>query len=155
MEWISTKNMTNEQAPEGEVLVQYLEPSWGGWDVEFAIGYFDNPNDYEDNKGEGWKHWTTEKRINVIAYAKLPETLPNPFEGKTQKDIFLEFGSYIPNLGNVGVQLQRKKIAIVGCKMHKPISFQKKNKQCEYSNLQTTPNLLYILLGVGVLKTKK
>lgn len=102
MEWISTKNMTNEQAPEGQVLVQYLEPSWGCWSVEFAIGYFDNPKDYE-NGGDGWKHWTTERKINVVAYAILPRKLQNPFSGKTQKDTFNEFGCYNPNLGNVGI----------------------------------------------------
>jgi hypothetical protein len=56
MEFISTKNMTNETAPKGKVLVQYLEPSWGSWSLEYAIGYFDNPNDYEDDKGRGWLH---------------------------------------------------------------------------------------------------
>ena len=102
MEWISTKNMTNEHAPKGQVLVQYLEPSWGMWSVEFAIGYFDNPNDYDDG-GLGWLHWDTDNKINVIAYAKLPEKLENPFNGKTQKQTFLEFGTYTPNLGNIGV----------------------------------------------------
>ena len=52
MEFISTKGMKNEDAPEGQVLVQYLEPSWGGWSVEFAIGYFDNPNDYSDGNAD-------------------------------------------------------------------------------------------------------
>jgi len=88
--------MTNENAPEGQVLVQYLEPSWGGWVVDWAIAYFDN--------GEGWKHWNTENKINVIAYCKLPDRhkLKNPFEGKLQKDTFEEFGTYNPNLGSVG-----------------------------------------------------
>ena len=86
MEFISTKGMKNEDAPEGQVLVQYLEPSWGGWSVEFAIGYFDNPNDYSDGNGDGWKHWSTDNDINVIAYAVLPETLESEFTKISQKE---------------------------------------------------------------------
>jgi len=104
MEWISTKEMKNEDAPNGQVLVQYLEPSWGYWSVEFAIGYFDNPKDYTNpNDGEGWKLWNPENKINVIAYAKLPEEMKNPFDGKTQKDVYKEHGTYTPNLGSVGL----------------------------------------------------
>lgn len=102
MEFISTKDMKNEDAPKGQVLVQYLEPSWGGWSVEFTIGYFDNPNDYEDGDGDGWKHWTTENNINVIAYAILPEKIESEFESLTQIQTMEKFGTYRPNLGNVG-----------------------------------------------------
>ena len=102
MEFISTKGMKNEDAPEGQVLVQYLEPSWGGWSVEFAIGYFDNPNDYTDGNGDGWKHWSTDNDINVIAYAVLPETLESEFTKISQKEFNEKFGTYHPNLGNIG-----------------------------------------------------
>lgn len=102
MEFISTKDMKNEDAPEGQVLVQYLEPGWGRWDVQFAIGYFDNPNDYTDGSGDGWKHWNTENEINVIAYAFLPETIDTDLTKLTQKQTLEKFGSYRPNLGNVG-----------------------------------------------------
>ena len=102
MEFISTKGMTNDTAPEGQVLVQYLEPSWGGWSVEFAIGYYDNPNDYTDDSGDGWKHWTTENKINVIAYAKLPEKIESTLTQITQNDFIKKFGAYHPNLGCVG-----------------------------------------------------
>ena len=102
MDFISTKGMTNETAPEGQVLVQYLEPSWGGWSVEFTIGYFDNPNDYTDGNGDGWKHWTTNNNINVIAYCKLPETIKTTLTEMTQKQFNEKFGTYHPNLGCVG-----------------------------------------------------
>ena len=101
MEFISTKGMTNDNAPEGKVLVQYLEPMWGGWSVEFAIGYFDNPIDYTDGNGDGWKHWTTNNNINVIAYCKLPDTIKTPLTEITQKQFNEKFGSYHPNLGCV------------------------------------------------------
>jgi len=102
MKFISTKGMTNENAPEGKVLVQYLESSWGSWSVDFAIGYFDNPNDYEDGNGDGWKHWVTEQKINVIAYAVLPETLQSEYTSISQKEFEDKFGNYHPNLGCVG-----------------------------------------------------
>jgi hypothetical protein len=70
--------------------------------VEFAIGYFDNPNDYENGKGEGWKHWTTENEINVIAYAILPETIKTDFTSLSQIETREKFGTYRPNLGNIG-----------------------------------------------------
>jgi len=102
MEFISTKGMTNETAPEGQVLVQYLEPSWGGYSVEFGVGYFDNPNDYVSGNGEGWLHWNTNNKINVISYAVLPTKLESEFTSISQKDFEAKFGSYHPNLGSVG-----------------------------------------------------
>lgn len=102
MEFISTKDMTNDNAPKEQVLVQYLEPSWGGWSVEFTIGYYDNPNDYENGKGEGWKHWTTENTINVLAYCILPELIKTELTKLDQKGFLAKYGSYHPNLGNAG-----------------------------------------------------
>lgn len=102
MEFISTKGMTNENAPKGKVLVQYLEPFFGGWTVEYAIGYFDNPNDYIDGDGDGWKHWITNNDINVIAYCALPENIKTPLTEITQKQFYEKFGTYHPNLGCVG-----------------------------------------------------
>lgn len=63
MEFISTKGMTNDTAPKGKCLVQYLAPSWGGYSVEFTTGYYDNPNDYNnESDGDGWKSWDSEKK---------------------------------------------------------------------------------------------
>jgi len=104
MEFISTKDMSDDNAPEGQVLVQYLEPSWGGWSVQFAIGYYDNPNEYEDPiDGEGWKLWSNERKINVIGYHELPEKSENSITKITQKE-FLKIHSIesYPNKGNVG-----------------------------------------------------
>ena len=102
MKFISTKGMTHDTAPEGKVLVQYLEPSWGYWSVEFAIAYYDNPNDYTDGSGDGWKHWTTENKINVLAYAILPETIETELYKIKQTDFKEKFGSYHPNFGSIG-----------------------------------------------------
>lgn len=102
LEFISTKGMTNENAPEGQLLVQYLEPSFGGWSVEFAIGYFDNPNDYTGGNGDGWKLWSTDININVIAYCKLPDKIKTPLTKMSQKEFNEKFGSYHPYLGCIG-----------------------------------------------------
>jgi hypothetical protein len=102
MEFISTKNMTNETAPKGKVLVQYLESSFGGWNVNFEIGYYDNPNDYEDGDGGGWKRWHPECPINVLAYAELPETIKTELTKYKQLEFYDVFGSFHPNLGSVG-----------------------------------------------------
>lgn len=102
MEFISTKGMTNDTAPEGKVLVQYLEPAWGSWAIEFAIGYYDNPNDYTDGSGQGWLHWTTNNEINVLAYANLPEEIETELTKMKQIDFKEKFGSYHPNFGNIG-----------------------------------------------------
>lgn len=106
MEFISTKNMKNEDAPEGIVLVKYLEPSWGGWYCQYGMAYFDNPNDYKNpSNGEGWKHDNTGNKLNVVAYCKLPEINQeneNPFKDLNQKDVNVKYGTYTPNLGCVG-----------------------------------------------------
>lgn len=101
MEFISTKGMSNEDAPTEKVLVQYLEPSFGGWCVEFAIGYFDNPNEYGDGNGDGWKHWTTNNNINVLSYCILPKEVESPLTKLTQSEFLDKFG-YHPSLGNAG-----------------------------------------------------
>lgn len=89
MDFVSTKNMKNEDAPEGVVLVKYLEPSLGYWHLQYGIAYFDNPNDYvNDSDGEGWKHDNTGNKLNVVEYCKLLEInqkIENPFYGLTQK----------------------------------------------------------------------
>jgi hypothetical protein len=105
MEFISTKNMTNETASQGTVLVKYLEPSWGGWFLQYGMAYFDNPNDYEDpDNEEGWKHDNIGNKLNVVAYCNLPEINQeeNPFRNIDQKQTKEKFGEYVPNLGNVG-----------------------------------------------------
>lgn len=104
MKFISTKDMTNETAPKGQVLVQYLEPSWGGWSVEFGVGYFDNPDDYEDpDDGEGWKLWFNDNNVNVIGYYEFPQKVESKFTQMTQLEfIELHDGDHHPNLGNVG-----------------------------------------------------
>lgn len=94
--------MTNDTAPEGQVLVQYLLPTFGGWAVSFTTGYFDNPNEYEEDAGDGWLDWTTNTKINVIAYAKLPVEMESSYEKLTQIEFKEKFGSFHPNLGSVG-----------------------------------------------------
>ena len=101
MEFISTKGMTNETAPEGMVLVQYLEPSFGRFAVDFALAYYDNPNDYNNSRqGRGWVHWHTENPINVLAYAVLPEKMKST--QITQVEFRKLHGSFHPNMGCVG-----------------------------------------------------
>lgn len=101
MKFISTKNMTNETAPKGKVLVQYLEPSWGGWSVEFGIGYFDNPDDYGDGEGRGWLLWFNDNKVNVIGYYELPGKESTKYSEMTQKE-FIHLHGHHPNHGNVG-----------------------------------------------------
>lgn len=104
MDFKSTKGMTPDTAPDGVVLVKYLKPSFGGWCIEYTIGYFDNPNDYEEpNDNVGWKSWDNSIRINVIAYCELPviNSKENPWVNITQITIKEEHGSYFPNYGCV------------------------------------------------------
>lgn len=106
MEFISTKNMKNEDAPDRTVLVKYLELSFGGWCCQYGMAYFDNPNDYEDPcEGEGWKHDNTGNSLNVVAYYKLPEIdqkAENPFNDLDQKAVNAKYGTFTPHLGCVG-----------------------------------------------------
>lgn len=105
MDFISTKNMKNEDAPEGVVLVKYLEPSWGYWNLQYCMAYFDNPNDYgKDSDGRGWVHDNTGNKLNVVEYCKLPKVdqeIENPWYKLTQKFTNESHGTYTPNLGSV------------------------------------------------------
>lgn len=103
MEFISTKNMKNEDAPEGKVLAKFLEPGWGGYSIEFTIEYFDNPDDYEDNDGNGWCDWKTSHKINVISYSELPDNIEPSYPLPTQKGFMAKHGEWHPNLGNAGI----------------------------------------------------
>ena len=88
MEFISTKDMKHEDAPEGNVLVQYLEPSFGYYYVEFAIAYYDNPKDYENpDDAHGWIHANTNNSIKVIAYTTLPEPMKSKYETIKQGEV--------------------------------------------------------------------
>lgn len=102
MEFISTKGMTLDNAPERKVLVQYLEPCFGGWCVGFAIGYFDNPNDYDIRKADGWLEWYSSKPINVLAYCLLPDEIESKITELTQQEFIEKYGSLHPNLGCIG-----------------------------------------------------
>lgn len=99
MEFKSTKNMTHDTAPEGVVLVQYLKPFFGVMTVEYGVGYYDNPNDYEDGNGAGWCLWDYSQRVDVIAYAVLPEKLN--IKRITSALFEHKYGAR-PNLGSVG-----------------------------------------------------
>lgn len=103
MEFISTKDMTNDTAPEGKVLVKFLEPSFGGWSLDYMIGYFDNPNDYEDDGGAGWLSWYNDQPINVVSYCVLDKITQkeNPWSGIKQIETQEIHGTFFPNLGSV------------------------------------------------------
>lgn len=105
--------MKNEDAPRKSVLVKYLEPSWGGWNCQYGIAYFDNPNDYLNHSdGEGWKHENTGNKLNVVAYCELPEIdqkTDNIFREFSQKEIFSLYGTFTPNLGCIdGLEINKK-----------------------------------------------
>ena len=111
MQFVSTSGMTHDTAPEGNVLVQYLEPFFGGYTVEFAVGYYRNPNDEHDvvdiasgnyNKEEyGWLHEKTGNNIKVLAYATFPKPIDTPLLLLNQKEFCEKYGKH-PNFGCIG-----------------------------------------------------
>ena len=102
MDWIYTNSLTNENAPKGKVLVQYLEPSFGSFTIEHNLGYFDNPKDYENEEdGKGWLSWFGDRNINVLAYCLLHDPLEHGISDLTQSEFKEKFGSFHPNLGNI------------------------------------------------------
>ena len=107
MNFISTEGMTNENAPAKKVLVQYLEPFFGSFKVVFAIAYFDNPSDYEDEEGRGWLLWHNDREINVLCYCELPKEIETTYTQIEQKDWGEIMGERFPNLGNIGINPQQ------------------------------------------------
>jgi len=70
-EWVSTEGMTNDTAPKGQVLAKYYKSFFGHKVLEYAVAYYDNPNDYTDNNGEKWLTWHGDKTIEVESYIEL------------------------------------------------------------------------------------
>lgn len=103
MKFISTKDLTDENAPTGKVLVKYLEPSFGGWYCQYGMAYYDNPLDYENpDDARGWLHDVTNNAINVVEYLELPEIdqeTENPFRSMEQLDIMKKWKTFTPKLG--------------------------------------------------------
>ena len=106
MKFTSTKGMTPDTAPQGDVLAYYLYPFFGMFAVAATVAYFDNPNDYgEDYDDGGWKEVRTGQKINVVSYAEIPEptAADNPYRGMTQEEFYNTHAATFPNLGCVGV----------------------------------------------------
>ena len=96
MKFKSTKGMTHKTAPEGEVLVQYLDSFAGVIITRVGIAYYDNPNCNINKKGAGWVLSDTGRAVPVVAYFELPGELKSPFSGQSNAEIikqFNEFGS--------------------------------------------------------------
>ena len=73
--WISVK----DRLPKGKVLVCYLEPFFGLMTQEIGVGYYDNPDDYEDGSGGGWLFWRDNKKIvggGVTHWMECPDMQP-------------------------------------------------------------------------------
>ena len=73
--WISVK----DRLPKGTVLVCYLEPFFGLMKPEIGVGYYDNPDDYEDGSGGGWLFWRDDKKIvggGVTHWMECPDMPP-------------------------------------------------------------------------------
>ena len=68
--WISVET----EIPKGNVLVCYLQSFFGCFTQEVAVGYYDDPDDYEDGIGRGWLFWITDVEINSVTHwMPLPE----------------------------------------------------------------------------------
>lgn len=73
-EWISVNDKLPGDAP---VLVCFLEPSFGSFNKEFGVAYYDSPDNYEDpDDGQGWLFWLNDRPIvggGVTHWMPLPE----------------------------------------------------------------------------------
>ena len=70
-EWTSIEEKLPEESP---VLVRYIGQFFGEPDPRIDIGYYDNPEDYENpDDGQGWLFWRNEQPITVTHWMKLPE----------------------------------------------------------------------------------
>ena len=71
-EWISVE----DRLPEGKVLMCFYESCFGSYSKEIEAGYYDNPEDYEDGVGGGWRFWLSDKPVvgkGVTHWMPLPE----------------------------------------------------------------------------------
>lgn len=77
-EWISIK----DRLPEGRVLICFLEPFFGVYTEELAVGYYD-----EDS--QKWRFWIPDKEVRgggVTHWQPLPEPPHSPESKLKQVD---------------------------------------------------------------------
>ena len=98
-QWVSVKEKLPPSG-EGKVQVCFLSPFFGKLTLEQAIGYYDNPEDYESG-GDGWLTWDHNREILVTHWKSLDEKPKSEFDGMEQKEFGEKFGSFRPNLGSV------------------------------------------------------
>jgi len=92
--------------PKGKCLVIYLEPSMGSFTLETSIAYFDSPSYYEDESGQGWLEWFSDRKIKVTHFMPLPEICFELIEN-SQKEFLNKFKNKI-DLGIVPEEAIRK-----------------------------------------------
>ena len=70
MKW----NLASKQKPKvGNVLVMYLEPSWGSLMPQVTVAYYDGDDASEDYRGGGWIQDPSGKPLlHVTHWATLP-----------------------------------------------------------------------------------
>lgn len=97
MKWIKADK---DNFPKGKCLAIFLEPTFGHFSLEIRTAYYDDPSDYEDNEGQGWLDWHTDREIMVTHFMELPEIDFDLVENRQEEFInkfgLCEFG-IVPN----------------------------------------------------------
>lgn len=87
LNWIDAEG----QKPEGKCLILYYTQFFGHLTPEFGMGYFDNPDDYEDGNGRGWILDATDRDVLVSHFIPLPKE-PFKLKNSSQKYFYGKFG---------------------------------------------------------------
>lgn len=60
-EWISVKDRMPTKYP---VLICFLEPFFGSFSTEVDVGFYDDPEDYDDkSSAKEWCFWRDERKV--------------------------------------------------------------------------------------------
>jgi len=69
--WISTDGLTDKDMPDVRVVAEYRTQFFGKDSSEYAVVYYDNPNDYVGGDGQGWLMWYMDIPVEVIRFKEF------------------------------------------------------------------------------------
>jgi hypothetical protein len=77
--WRTASEHPDKDARHPQVLVLWRKPFFGSYVLEPDVGFFDDPEDYEDGAGRGWCRWFDAEPLDVVYWMPI-ESYDLPYD---------------------------------------------------------------------------